>query len=54
MDTDSLFVTVNNLAPTAIAGADQAGTEGQSFSFNGSYSDPGSDTHTVRMEFWRC
>ncbi|MEX2140630.1 MAG: PKD domain-containing protein [Pirellulales bacterium] len=41
------FVTVNNVAPTANAGADQIVDEGQSVSLAGSFTDPGwADTHT--------
>ena len=45
--TDQVMVTVNNVPPTASAGADQTVSEGDLVSLDGSFSDPGSaDTHT--------
>jgi hypothetical protein len=42
---DSQSVTVNNVAPTATAAADQTATEGSSQSFTlGSFDDPGTDS----------
>lgn len=40
-DTDTASVTVNNVAPTVNAGADQIANEGDTVSFSGSYTDPG-------------
>jgi PKD repeat protein len=52
MGSDTLTVTVNNLAPTVEAGADQMVNEGDLVSFSGSFTDPGSaDTHTVLWDF---
>ena len=45
--SDTVQVTVTNVAPTANAGADQTVAEGSSVTLNGTYTDPGSaDTHT--------
>ncbi len=50
--TDTLTVTVNNIAPSVDAGADQMFNEGDAANFSGSFSDPGSvDTHTVEWNF---
>ena len=50
--TDSLMVTVNNVAPTVDAGPDQTVDEGDTVIFNGSFTDPGSaDTHTITWDF---
>jgi PKD repeat protein len=50
--TQTLTVTVNNVAPTVNAGANQTSNEGQSVQFNGSFSDPGlADTHTLTWNF---
>ncbi|RLJ18334.1 hypothetical protein DJ031_11785 [bacterium endosymbiont of Escarpia laminata] len=50
--TDSLTVTVNNVAPTVEAGPDQTIDEGDTTSFSGSFTDPGTvDTHTVEWNF---
>jgi PKD repeat protein len=46
-DTDTLQVTVNNVAPTANAGSDQTVNEGDTVTFNGSGSDPGGDALTL-------
>jgi hypothetical protein len=52
--TDGVFmvsamatVTVNNVAPTVDAGAEQAASVLETVSFSGSFSDPGTDTHTA-------
>jgi Ca2+-binding RTX toxin-like protein len=42
-----LDVTVNNVAPTADAGADQTGTEGSPITLSGMITDPGVETHTA-------
>ena len=50
--SDSLLVTVNNLAPVVDAGADQTVNEGDLVNFSGSFTDPGVvDTHTVEWDF---
>lgn len=49
--TDTLTVTVNNVAPTVEAGADQEVTAGNTVSFIGSFTDPGADTHTIEWDF---
>ncbi|RDH87793.1 MAG: hypothetical protein DIZ78_04420 [endosymbiont of Escarpia spicata] len=49
---DTLTVTVNNVAPTVDAGADQMFNEGDTANFSGSFTDPGSvDTHTIEWGF---
>jgi len=50
-DTDTALVTVHNVAPTVYAGPDQTVNVGQTVSFNGSFTDPGSDTHTIFWDF---
>jgi len=49
--TDTLQVTVNNVAPTAEAGSDQTVNEGDPVTFNGSGSDPGGDGLTFEWDF---
>jgi len=50
--TNTVTVTVNNVAPVANAGEDKAGDEPATFTFIGSYTDPGtSDTHTYEWDF---
>ena len=50
--TDTLQVTVSNVAPTANAGSDKTVDEGATVSFSGSISDPGTqDTHSVYWNF---
>ncbi|PVX23992.1 MAG: hypothetical protein CW691_08925 [Candidatus Bathyarchaeum sp.] len=50
--TDTLMVTVTNVAPVVDAGADQTLDEGDAVNFNGVASDPGtSDTLTVSWDF---
>ncbi len=52
MTSDTLTVTVYNVAPTVEAGADQSADEGDTVSFSGSFTDPGtSDTHTYEWDF---
>ncbi|MDM9385690.1 PKD domain-containing protein [Chlorogloeopsis sp. ULAP01] len=49
---ETLPINVNNVAPNVIAGADQIVLEGQTVSFNGSFTDPGIvDTHTISWDF---
>jgi PKD repeat protein len=50
--SDTLTVSVYNVAPAVDAGADQNTYEGTSVNFGGSYSDPGwLDTHTIHWDF---
>jgi PKD repeat protein len=50
--TDTLTVTVNNVAPTVEAGPDQTAAEGSSVAFSGSFTDMGVlDTHTITWDF---
>jgi PKD repeat protein len=50
--TDTLTVTVNNVAPTVDAGPDQTVNEGDVVVFDGNFTDPGScDTHTIEWDF---
>ena len=49
---DTLTVTVENAPPVVDAGADQSVDEGDTVSFSGSFTDPGSgDTHTIEWDF---
>ena len=51
-DTHLVWVTVDNVAPTADAGADQTVNEGDTVSFSGTLTDPGTcDTHTIDWNF---
>ena len=50
--SDTLAVTVSNVAPAVDAGSDQTVDEGDVVNFSGSFTDPGSaDTHTVDWDF---
>jgi len=49
--TDTLVVTVNNVAPTVDAGEDQSAEEGSLVSYSGSFLDPGADTWTATIDF---
>ena len=50
--TDSLTVTVSNVAPAVDAGPDQVVDVGQPVSFSGVFTDPGTlDVHTVAWSF---
>ncbi len=50
--TDSVQVTISNVAPTADAGEDRSGPEGSAIAFAGAASDPGSsDTLTHSWDF---
>ncbi len=50
--SDSLLVTVNNVAPSVDAGPDQTSNEGDKVSFASSFTDPGTvDTHTIAWDF---
>jgi PKD repeat protein len=44
-------VTITNVAPTVLAGADASITEGDTFSQNGSFTDPGADTWTATVNY---
>ncbi|MEW6221036.1 MAG: PKD domain-containing protein [Thermodesulfobacteriota bacterium] len=50
-DTGASTVTVRNVAPAVDAGADQTLNEGQDAHFNGQFTDPGADTHTIGWSF---
>lgn len=50
--SDTLTVTVNNVAPTVVAGADMTISPGDVVNFNGSFTDPGvNDTHMIEWDF---
>jgi parallel beta-helix repeat protein len=50
--TDTLTVTVNNVAPTVDAGEDQTVNEGDTVLFFGNFTDPGlNDMHTIDWDF---
>jgi len=50
--SDTLVITVNNVAPIVQSGGDQSVDEGEIIGFSGSVSDPGSlDTHTIEWDF---
>jgi PKD repeat protein/DNA/RNA endonuclease G (NUC1) len=50
--TQTLTITVNNVAPIVEAGEDRTSNEGSSVTFNASFSDPGiTDTHTIAWDF---
>ncbi len=49
--TDTTDVTVNNVAPIVDAGNDQTAYEGTAISFDGSFTDPGADTHSIEWDF---
>ncbi|WP_425365349.1 PKD domain-containing protein [Gloeothece verrucosa] len=50
--SQTLLVTVNNVAPVVSAGLDQTVSEGQAITLNGSFTDPGIlDTHTIIWDF---
>ncbi|MFC1516467.1 Ig-like domain-containing protein, partial [Thermodesulfobacteriota bacterium] len=51
MTGPSVSVTVNNVAPTVDAGADQTVDEGSYFTSSGSFSDPGADTWTGTVNY---
>ena len=51
IDVDNTTVTVLNAAPTVEAGLDQEVLAGDTVYFNGSFTDPGNDTHTIEWEF---
>ena len=50
--SDSLAVTVNNVAPLVDAGPDASGIVGKPLTFSGSFTDPGTeDQHTLVWDF---
>ncbi|PYP99840.1 MAG: hypothetical protein DMF83_29675, partial [Acidobacteria bacterium] len=49
--SDTLVVTVTNVAPTVNAGADQLVTKGAPVNFAGTFTDPGADTHAFLWNF---
>ncbi len=49
--SDSLVATVSNVAPTVEVSGDLQGITAVSVSFSGSFSDPGSDSHTILWLF---
>jgi PKD repeat protein len=50
--TDGAMVTVTNVAPSVDAGPDQSADTGETVSFSGSFTDPGTlDTHTIEWDF---
>jgi PKD repeat protein len=49
--TDTLLLTVRNVAPTVYAGADGAIDEGGTFSGGGSFTDPGADTWMASVDY---
>jgi uncharacterized membrane protein len=50
--SDTLLVTVNNVAPTVHAGPDQTVNVGETVFFTGSFTDPGvMDSHSVLWQF---
>jgi len=50
--TDTLIITVNNIAPFVDAGETQTVIEGENVFFSGSFNDPGVlDTHTIEWNF---
>lgn len=50
--SDTLLVTVMNVAPTVEAGSDENTIEGAAVSFSGTFTDPGvQDTHTFHWNF---
>jgi PKD repeat protein len=51
-DSDSLLVTVSNVAPAVYAGSDMTATVGEAVDFTGTFTDPGtSDSHMIAWEF---
>jgi PKD repeat protein len=49
--TDTMTVTVDNVAPTVDAGPDQTSNEGDPVICSGSFADPGADNHTIVWDF---
>lgn len=52
VSSDTVQITINNVAPTVDAGLDQTASVGQLVQLSGSFADPGTaDTHTIRWDF---
>lgn len=51
LGSDTCLVTVSNVAPTVNAGADATIDEGSTFSGSCSFTDPGADMWTARMDY---
>jgi len=50
--TDTAIVIVSNVGPIVNAGSDQTVSEGDTVSFSGGFTDPGTDdTHTIEWDF---
>jgi PKD repeat protein len=49
--SDTVTVTIENVAPSVIAGAAQTVDEGSLVTFAGGFTDPGADTHTYQWDF---
>jgi PKD repeat protein len=50
-DTDTVDITITNVAPTADAGAPQTDDEGDAVTLTPTYTDPGADTHTGTIDW---
>ena len=50
-DSDPVTVTVHNVAPVVSAGADAEISEGGTFTQNGSFTDPGTDTWSATVDY---
>jgi hypothetical protein len=50
-DSDTIELTVNNVAPVVSAGADASLNEGDTFTRNGSFTDPGNDAWTATVDY---
>ena len=48
---DTVLVTIANVAPVVDAGTDSAISEGDTFTGNGSFTDPGADTWTATVNY---
>ncbi len=50
--SNTIELTVNNIAPSVSAGTDQSVNEGDTVTFSGSFTDPGLiDTHSIEWDF---
>jgi hypothetical protein len=49
--SDTVQVTINNVAPSVDAGADTSANEGASWISSGSFTDPGADTWTATVDY---
>jgi hypothetical protein len=50
-NSTSFGLTVNNVAPSVAAGADQAVNDGDTVSISATFTDPGTDTHTATIDW---